>query len=103
MRKFFSFLTILLLLASFSFLIKPYLNDKFPYTHDGENHLARFANYKLAVKQGQIPPRFAPNLVNRYGYPVFNYNYPLANLASLPLSLFKLNYELSFKIIALAS
>jgi len=82
--------------------IMPYLNNSFPYTHDGENHLARFANYKVAIREGQFPPRFAPNLLNHYGYPVFNYNYPLANIISLPFSFLKINYELTFKIIVFA-
>jgi hypothetical protein len=88
---------ILIILALVS--IKPYLSNSFPYTHDGENHLARFANYKLAIREGQFPPRFAPNLLNHYGYPVFNYNYPLANILSLPFSFLKINYEITFKII----
>lgn len=88
----------LIVLALISF--KPYLNNSFPYTHDGENHLARFANYKIAIREGQFPPRFAPNLLNHYGYPVFNYNYPLANILSLPFSFLKINYEITFKIIA---
>lgn len=96
-KKIFTFpLAIILALI----IIKPYFHSGFPYTHDGENHLARFANYKIAVKEGQIPPRFAPNLMNHYGYPVFNYNYPLANILSLPFSFFKINYEVTFKIIA---
>lgn len=70
-----------------------------PVTHDGNNHLIRFANYKIAVRELQIPPRMAPNLVNRYGYPVFNYNYPLANILSLPFSILNFHYELTFKII----
>ena len=77
-----------------------YLHPGFPYTHDGENHLARFANYKVAIRELQWPPRFAPNLWNHYGYPVFNYNYPLANILSLPFSVLKFNYELTFKLIA---
>lgn len=80
-------------------LLQPYLKTGFPYTHDGMNHLARFANYKIALKEGQLPPRFAPNLYNRYGYPVFNYNYPLANILSLPFSAIGLNYETTFKIL----
>lgn len=87
----------LIILALIS--IHPYLSSKFPYTHDGENHLARFANYKIAIREGQFPPRFAPNLLNHYGYPVFNYNYPLANVLSLPFSFLKINYELTFKIL----
>jgi hypothetical protein len=70
----------------------------FPYTHDGENHLARFANYKIALKEGQFPPRIGPNLHNRYGYPVFNFNYPLANILSVPFSVLKIPYEITFSI-----
>jgi hypothetical protein len=80
-----------------------YFHSGFPYTHDGENHLARFANYAIAVREGQFPPRFAPNLMNHYGYPAFNFNYPLANILSLPFSVLKLNYEVSFKILALSA
>lgn len=76
-----------------------YFHTGFPYTHDGENHLARFANYEIAVREFQIPPRFAPNLFNHYGYPVFDFNYPLGNILSLPFSFAKLNYELTFKLI----
>ncbi len=101
--KLFKLWPVLVLILSFLVLIQPYLSKQFPYTHDGENHLARFANYKIAIKEGQFPPRFAPNLMNHYGYPVFNYNYPLANLLSLPFSALKINYELTFKLIAAGS
>lgn len=91
----------------FAFVIccvgRVYWHTGFPYTHDGENHLARFANYKIALKEGQFPPRLAPNLLNHFSYPVFNFNYPLANIMSLPFSFVKLNYELSFKILALTA
>lgn len=95
MRRLVLFALVAVLIVSRFF----WLNDGIPYTHDGENHLARFANYKLAIKEGQLPPRFAPNLLNHYGYPVFNYNYPLANLLSLPFSLLRIHYELTFKLI----
>ncbi len=77
----------------------PYYRLGLPVTHDGENHVARFAQYYLAFKQGQIIPRLAPSLQNGFGYPVFNFNYPLANILSLPLSMAKIHYELSFKLI----
>ena len=79
----------------------PLFKSGMPYTHDGENHLARFANYYIALKEGQFPPRLAPNLMNRYGYPVFNYNYPLANILSVPLTVVKVNLEDTFKILTL--
>ncbi|MFZ5437851.1 MAG: hypothetical protein ACOZAK_02260 [Patescibacteria group bacterium] len=84
-------------------VIKPYFQVGVPYTHDGENHLARFANYKIALKEGQLPPRFAPNLNNHYGYPVFNYNYPLANILSLPFSVLGISYELTFKLLMITA
>lgn len=56
----------------------------FPYTHDGENHLARFVNYTAALREGQWPPRFAPYMNSQFGFPVFHYNYPLANILAVP-------------------
>ncbi len=97
------FLLMIFLIFSIIFLLKPYLSTTFPYTHDGMNHLARFANYKIALREGQFPPRLAPNLLNHYAYPVFNYNYPLANILSLPFSIIGFNYELTFKIIVVFS
>lgn len=94
-RTLFIVLGLLLLLAQ----INVYFHSGFPYTHDGENHLARFASYKIALREGQIPPRFAPNLFNHYGYPVFNYQYPLANILALPFLILKLNPEFIFKLI----
>lgn len=95
---------ILIICGFFSLLvINDFFSSTFPYTHDGENHLARFANYKVAVREGQIPPRFAPNLLNHYGYPVFNFNYPLANIISLPFSALRFHYELTFKLILFGS
>ncbi|PIY80103.1 MAG: hypothetical protein COY80_04735 [Candidatus Pacebacteria bacterium CG_4_10_14_0_8_um_filter_42_14] len=92
-----------LLLVAFIGLFRIYANQQFPYTHDGENHLARFANYKIALKEGQFPPRFAPNLLNHFGYPVFNYNYPLANILSVPFSALGVSYELTFKLLTVAA
>ncbi len=83
--------------------VKSYFHAGVPYTHDGENHIARFANYKVALKEGQFPPRFAPNLMNHYGYPVFNYNYPLANILSVPFSFLKVPYSLTFKVLVTTS
>lgn len=99
MKKIFLFISILVLTI---FATNSYFQSGFPYTHDGENHLARFANYKVALREGQFPPRFAPNLFNHYGYPVFNFNYPLANILSLPLSFLKINYELTFKLLTIS-
>ncbi len=92
------FLIILVSLLSLLHLY-PFIGTDFPVTHDAQNHLFRIANYRIALKEGQIPPRFAPNLLNGYGYPVFNYNYPLTNILSVPFSILKLHPELTLKIL----
>ena len=75
----------------------------FPSTHDGENHLARFANYYQALKEGQFPPRFAPYLEAGLGYPVLNFNYPLANILALPFIIANVPVELTLKTLCITS
>lgn len=75
----------------------------FPYTHDGENHLARFANYFVALREGQFPPRFAPHLFAGYGFPVFQYNYPLANIFAVPFMALKMNPEVVYAVQAFSA
>jgi len=67
--------------------------------HDSENHLARIANYYLAIKDGHIPSRWAKNLNHKFGYPVFNFNYPLPNIAAYPLIVLGFSIESSLKIV----
>ncbi len=99
-KKFMKKIPLLFFLCMLTLInIKPYFHAGVPATHDGDGHLARFANYKTALKQLQMPPRFAPDLVNHYGYPVFNYNYPLPNIVSIPFTLFGFHYTTTYKIL----
>lgn len=82
---------------------RTYLIDGFPYTHDGENHLARFVNYASAIREGQIPPRFAPYIQSGFGFPVFHYNYPLANILTTPLIWFGLHPGKAFAMVTVFS
>lgn len=86
----------------FLVLLGPMVHTGFPDTHDGVNHLARIANYAVAFKQGQFPPRIAPTFMVGYGYPVFNYNYPLANILALPFLFLRVPVESALKIITVA-
>jgi hypothetical protein len=70
--------------------------------HDIENHLARVANYASALKGGQFPVRWAGNLNHKFGYPVFNYNYPLPNMLALPF-LFFFSVQDSLKLVLFIS
>ncbi len=83
MRKNLKQLIIPLLLIGLTFIIlTPLFSNRLLYSDDAELHAARVANYYLAIKQGQIPPRFAPNLNSGYGYPVLNFVYPLPYIIS---------------------
>jgi hypothetical protein len=79
MQKIFSnfffqlFVVVCVLIIPFRFLLHGNLFE----SDDYELHAARTANYYLALSQGQFPPRWAPNLNNGFGYPSFNYMYPL--------------------------
>ena len=95
------YLTFIFLLLTF-ISTKTLFHSGVPVSHDSNNHVVRFANYYLAIKEFQLPPRLGPNLINHYGYPVFNYNYPLANILSLPFSILDFNYGTTFKIIIFA-
>lgn len=79
------------------------LGSKLPLAHDSQNHLARMAQYYVAVREGNIPPIWAGAMNNGFGYPVFLFNYPLANLMALPLIVANISIQQSFLIITLLS
>ncbi len=55
-----------------------------PITHDGQDHVARIANFYQNLAQGNIIPRWAPNLNWGYGHPILMFLYPLPSyIASL--------------------
>ncbi len=59
--------------------------------HDGEGHIIRLEEFHRAFSDGHFPVRWSPRLMYGYGYPFFNFNYPLSyslaevfRLAGLP-------------------
>lgn len=58
-------------------LILPYLQPGFFPTHDGEWAVVRLSDMYREIRDGQIPPRFSGNLNFGYGYPLFQYAYPM--------------------------
>lgn len=48
-----------------------------PITHDGQDHVARIANFYQNLAQGNMIPRWAPNLNWGYGHPILMFLYPL--------------------------
>lgn len=71
-------LLILLSLVPLLDLLKPGL----PLTHDGQDHIARIANFYLNLSEGNIIPRWGQNLNWGYGHPVLMFLYPLPSYAT---------------------
>ena len=52
------------------------LHSGLPFTHDGQDHVARIANFYQNLQEGNIIPRWAGNLNWGYGHPILEFLYP---------------------------
>lgn len=52
------------------------LTPGMPFVHDGQDHVARIANFYAALKDGIIVPRWAGSLNWGYGHPILMFLYP---------------------------
>lgn len=106
LKKFFdkSFWFYGLLVVLVSLLISRTLfSQNLAVTHDLEIHAARTANYYLALKQGQIPPRWAANLNYGFGYPVYTFSYHYPYLVSALLFGVTNSIEVSLNLFMIGS
>lgn len=79
-KHLFFYLFLLISLIPILDLFKPGL----PLTHDGQDHIARIANFYQNLTEGNIIPRWAGNLNWGYGHPILMFLYPLPSyIASL--------------------
>lgn len=74
------------------------LNKGLPPTHDGEYHVIRFYEFNKTLSDGNIYPRWAPDLNNGFGVPLFNYVYPLPNYAASVFHIFGSSFIDAFKM-----
>ena len=68
--------TLLLILVFVIPAVIPLLRSGF-YHFSDEPHIADLYQMVRAIGSGQIPPRWAPDMSFGYGYPLFNFYYPL--------------------------
>lgn len=54
-----------------------FLQPGLPVTHDGQDHVARIANFYQSLSEGNMVPRWSENLNWGYGHPVTMFLYPL--------------------------
>ncbi len=60
MKKSFNLFILLMIIAFIPLL--DLLNPGLPITHDGQDHIARIANFYQNLEEGNIIPRWAGNL-----------------------------------------
>ncbi len=75
MKKIYSALVLLLGIVVVLDLFHP----GFPVTHDGQDHIARIANFYQNLSEGNVIPRWAANLNWGYGHPILEFLYPLSS------------------------
>jgi len=93
----------LALLFCFFIFLSPLFTHPFYQSHDGEAHVARFAQYYKAFRDGQFPPRWAGNLNYGYGTPIFIFYYPLPGYIASFIHLLGINFQDIFKLLMIIS
>jgi hypothetical protein len=79
------------------FIIQNFLQPGLPTVGDMPIHLYRTMEYERAWAPGVIVPRWAPNFVFGYGYPLFVFAPPLPYLLGLAFHSFGLTFETALK------
>ena len=80
-------------------LILPYFKQGFFPTHDGEWAVVRLSDMYREIKDLQFPARFSGYLNFQYGYPLFNFAYPLPYYFGLIFVFLKMGFVGSIKIL----
>ena len=91
------FALVIVLIVSFLAIASLFHRGLHP-THDGEYHVVRFYEFSKVIRDGDLYPRWAPDLNYGFGVPLFNFNYPLPNYASSFLHIFGLSFIDAFKM-----
>lgn len=76
-----------------------------PYytSQDGIHQIARLYHFKLALKDGVFPPRWANTAFYGYGYPLFHFNYHAPWYAAMPLIFLRIDLFDIMKILHFAA
>ena len=80
-------------------LILPYFKTGFFPTHDGEWAVVRLGDMYREIKDLQFPARYSGYLNFEYGYPLFNFAYPMPYYFGLFFVFLKSGFVNSIKIL----
>ena len=84
-------------------IILPYFNTGYFPTHDGEWAVIRLTDMYREIKDLQIPARFSGYLNFQFGYPLFNFEYPMPYYIGVVLVFLKFGFVNSIKILFASS
>lgn len=100
LKRFTNNRTLFLLLAILFSIIssRSLFHSGLPPTHDGEYHVIRFYEFDKTLRDGSLYPRWAPDLNNEFGIPLFNYVYPLPNYVASLFHFLGFSFIDSFKL-----
>lgn len=70
-----------------------------PATHDGQDHIARIANFYQSLVEGNVVPRWAENLNWGYGHPILMFLYPLPSYVASVFRSFGYTFVDSTKLV----
>lgn len=87
---------LLLAVALTSAALVPLFSAELPRSADGRPHVYRIALFAQHLRQGEWLPRYSPELVYGYGYPLFNYYAPLTYYLGALLHLLGLSAIVAF-------
>lgn len=75
------------------------IHPGFPVTHDGQDHIARIANFYKNLQEGIVIPRWASNLNWGYGHPILMFLYPLPSYSASLFHFFGFSFIDSTKLV----
>jgi hypothetical protein len=96
-RFFWPILLLLLIVPTFTFLLKPGL---YWNMHD-DMQMIRQLEFEKCLKDGQIPCRWTPDLGYNYGYPLFNFYPPMPYFVGQLFRTFSFTYVDTVKLTAI--
>ena len=80
-------------------LVLPYFHNGYFPTHDGEWAVVRLSDMYREIRDGQIPARYSGNLNFGYGYPLFNFAYPLPYYIGVVIHFFRVGFVDTIKLL----
>ena len=99
MKNLSKFLPIILVILFSIPLILPYIRPGFFPTHDGEWVVVRLTDMFRTLRDGQFPARYSGFLNHGFGYPLFNFTYPLPYYLGILIHFLRFSFVDSIKII----